>query len=188
MILRYSLLRRNVAEHAALLFVVASHVYKDDSRSISVTRESAFFRSLLGDLFARRQRAKIAGLLQWSECEVTIAILTDDDSPMHLIGTQAWIERAVLAEGKRQGVVGRINFYARPGSICAYGVGIGACGIRSAADDDRLGEELDAEACRGGEDAVHTNAGRGGRTFVSIVEQGFEQVGLHRLDTNAGAF
>ena len=48
--------------------------------------------SALGDLLARRQQAKIAGLLQWSECEVTIAILTDDDSPVHLIGTRAWIE------------------------------------------------------------------------------------------------
>src|SRR5580700_8457208 len=46
----------------------------------------------LGDLFARRQQAKIAGLLQWGEYEVTIAILTDDDSPVHLIGTRAWIE------------------------------------------------------------------------------------------------
>jgi hypothetical protein len=51
-----------------------------------------------------------------------------------------------------------------------------------------LREELNAEACRGGEDAVHTNAGRRRRTFVSIVEQGFEHVGLHRLNPNAGAF
>jgi len=41
----------------------------------------------LGDLFAGCQQAKIAGLLQGSECEVTIAILTDDDSPVNLIGT-----------------------------------------------------------------------------------------------------
>ena len=48
--------------------------------------------SALGNRFARCKQAKIAGLLQGSECEVTIAILTDDDSPVHLIGTRAWIE------------------------------------------------------------------------------------------------
>jgi len=51
-----------------------------------------FSASALWNRFAGRQQAKIAGLLQGSECEVTIAILTDDDSPVHLIGTRAWIE------------------------------------------------------------------------------------------------
>ena len=48
MILGDSLLCRNVAECATLLFVVASHVYKDDAHPIYVTVESAFFRNLLG--------------------------------------------------------------------------------------------------------------------------------------------
>ncbi len=48
--------------------------------------------SALGDVSTRCQEAKLAGLLQWSECEVTIAILTDNDSPVHLIVTRAWIE------------------------------------------------------------------------------------------------
>ena len=47
MILGDSLLCRNVAEYATLLFVVASHVYKDDSNSLCVTAEFAFFRNLL---------------------------------------------------------------------------------------------------------------------------------------------
>ena len=47
MILGDSLLCRNVAEYPTLLFVVASHVYKDDSNSLCVTAEFAFFRSLL---------------------------------------------------------------------------------------------------------------------------------------------
>ena len=47
MILWHSLLCRNVAEHPTLLFVVASHVYKDDAGSFCVTAESAFFRNLL---------------------------------------------------------------------------------------------------------------------------------------------
>ena len=48
MILRDTLLRRNVAEYSALLLVIASHVYKDDSNSLCVTAEFAFFRILLG--------------------------------------------------------------------------------------------------------------------------------------------
>src|SRR5579862_140947 len=44
------------------------------------------------DLFARCHQAKLAGLLQRGECKVTIVILTDDDSAVHLIGTRAWIE------------------------------------------------------------------------------------------------
>ena len=47
MIRRYSLFRRNVAEHPTLLFVVASHVFKDDAQLIRVTPESAFFRNLV---------------------------------------------------------------------------------------------------------------------------------------------
>ena len=47
MILGYSLLRGNVAEHPTLLFVVASHAYKDDARPFCVTVKSAFFRNLL---------------------------------------------------------------------------------------------------------------------------------------------
>jgi hypothetical protein len=47
MILADSLLCRNVAEYATLLFVVASHVFKDDAWSHYVTAESAFFRNLL---------------------------------------------------------------------------------------------------------------------------------------------
>jgi len=47
MILRDSLLRRNIAEDSTLLFVVASHVYKDDAGAFFVTAESAFFRNLL---------------------------------------------------------------------------------------------------------------------------------------------
>src|SRR5580704_9357123 len=146
-----------------------------------------YARLHLRDLFARCHQGKLAGLLQGSECEVTIAILTNDDSPVHLIGTRAWIEGAVRGEGERQGVVGRINFYAHSGSICAYRVGISARGVRSGDQNDRLGKELDAKTCRGGEDAVHTNSGRRDRTFVPVVEQGFEQVSLHRLDPN-GAF
>jgi hypothetical protein len=56
MILRDSLFRRNVAEYATLLLVIASHVYKDDAGSFFVTAESAFFRNLLG---VRRQRTLI---------------------------------------------------------------------------------------------------------------------------------
>jgi hypothetical protein len=41
------LFRRNVAEYAALLLVIASHVYKDDIWASYVTAESAFFRILL---------------------------------------------------------------------------------------------------------------------------------------------
>jgi hypothetical protein len=47
MILRDSLLRRNVAEDSTLLLIVASHVYKDDAAAFFVTAESAFFRNLL---------------------------------------------------------------------------------------------------------------------------------------------
>jgi len=47
MILRDSLFCRNVAEYATLLFVLASHVYKDDARPSCVTAEFAFFRILL---------------------------------------------------------------------------------------------------------------------------------------------
>ena len=48
MILRDSLLRRNIAERTTLLLIVASHVYKDDAWASCVTLESAFFRNLLG--------------------------------------------------------------------------------------------------------------------------------------------
>ena len=47
MILRDSLLCRNVTEYATLLFVVASHVYEDDAQLRCVTAEFAFFRNLL---------------------------------------------------------------------------------------------------------------------------------------------
>ena len=47
MILGNSLFRRNVAEYATLLLIVASHVYKDDASDACVTPESAFFRILL---------------------------------------------------------------------------------------------------------------------------------------------
>ena len=47
MILGYSLLRRNVAEYATLLLIVASHVYEDDAQLRCVTAEFAFFRNLL---------------------------------------------------------------------------------------------------------------------------------------------
>ena len=47
MILRDSLLRRNIAERTTLLLIVASHVYKDDAGAFFVTAESAFFRNLL---------------------------------------------------------------------------------------------------------------------------------------------
>jgi hypothetical protein len=55
MILRDTLLRRNVAEYSALLLVIASHVYKDDAWASCVTPESAFFRILLrAEVAARR--------------------------------------------------------------------------------------------------------------------------------------
>jgi hypothetical protein len=42
------------------LFVVASHVYKDDAGSFCVTAESAFFRNLLDGTL--KKEAKRAGI------------------------------------------------------------------------------------------------------------------------------
>ena len=74
----------------------------------------------------------------------------------------------------------------RSGAVGDDGVGIGAGGVGAAAEDDGLGEELDAEAGGGGEDAVHADAGRRGRAFVAA-EHGFEEIGLHGLDADGCA-
>ena len=50
-----------LAEHPTLLFVVASHVYKDDARPICVTGESAFLRNLLSEQALRPPYAGRAG-------------------------------------------------------------------------------------------------------------------------------
>jgi len=47
---------------------------------------------------------EIASLLQWSDTEVPIAILTDDDSLVHLVGTRVYendLARAMVAQTER---------------------------------------------------------------------------------------
>ena len=83
-------------------------------------------------------------------------------------------------------MIGRVDLDHGFGSVGHDGVGIGASSVGSAAENRGLREELDAEAGGGSEDAVHANAGRRRWTFVSA-EHGLEQIGLHRLDADAGA-
>ena len=84
-------------------------------------------------------------------------------------------------------MVRRVDFDDGSGSVSDHSVRIGAGGVGAAAEDDGLGEELNAEAGGGGEDAVHADAGRRRRAFVSA-EHGFQQIGLHGLYADAGAF
>lgn len=67
MILGNSLFRRNVAEYAALLLIVASHVYKDDAALFFVTAESAFFRNLLESAPLRWMGRISYGLYLWQQ-------------------------------------------------------------------------------------------------------------------------
>ena len=65
---------------------------------------------------------------------------------MDLVGAGAGIERAVGADGNGEWVVGGVDFDQATYGGGGDGVGVGARGNGTAADDDRLGKELEAEA------------------------------------------
>ncbi len=104
---------------------------------------------------------------------------------MHLVGAgAARVERSIGAESEGERVIGRSDFDDCAGSAHFNCVGIGACGVRAAAEDYGFRKELHAETGGGGEDAVHANSGRSGRALVAA-DHGLEQIGFHGLHADS---
>jgi hypothetical protein len=61
------------------------------------------------NLLAWRKNREIAGLLQWSEVEAAVVVLTDKRASVHLIGAGAGIERPVRAEAEVEGMIRRTD-------------------------------------------------------------------------------